>query len=38
MIEQKYIDMILDRIDIEDVVSEYVGSEGLKKKGTRLWA
>lgn len=37
MIEQKYIDMILDRVDIEDVVSRYVGGE-LKRKGTRLWA
>ena len=36
MIEQKYIDMILDRVDIEDVVSRYVGE--LKKKGSRLWA
>lgn len=35
MIEQKYIDMILDRIDIEDVVSRYVE---LKRKGARLWA
>ena len=38
MIEQKYIDMILDRIDIEDVVADYVGEGGLKKKGTRMWA
>ena len=37
MIEQKYIDMILDRVDIEDVVSRYVGG-GLKRKGSRLWA
>lgn len=38
MIDQKYIDMVLDRIDIEDVVSRYVGSDGLKRKGSRLWA
>lgn len=37
MIEQKYIDMILDRVDIEDVVSRYVNGE-LKRRGTRLWA
>ena len=29
--------MILDRVDIEDVVSRYVNDE-LKRKGTRLWA
>ena len=37
MIEQKYIDMILDRIDIEDVVSNYIGGQ-FHKKGGRLWA
>lgn len=37
MIEQRYIDMILDRVDIEDVVSRYTGGE-LRKRGSRLWA
>lgn len=35
MIEQKYIDMILDRIEIEDVVSNYIPS--MQRKGRRLW-
>ena len=37
MIDQKYIDIILDRVDIEDVVSCYVGGD-LKRQGHRLWA
>lgn len=37
MIEQKYIDMVLDRIDIEDVVSKYISGQ-FHKKGGRLWA
>lgn len=36
MIEQKYIDMAVNRISIEDVVSNYVPD--LKRKGHRLWA
>lgn len=35
MIDRKYIDMILERIDIEDVVSNYVE---LKRRGNKLWA
>ena len=37
MIDQKYIDMILDRVDCAEVVSEYVGGE-MTKRGHRLWA
>jgi DNA primase catalytic core len=36
MIDQKYIDMIIDRVDIEKVVSGYVGD--MKHKGHRSWA
>lgn len=36
MIDSKYIDMILARVDIEDIVSPYV--QDLKRKGHRLWA
>lgn len=36
MIEQRYIDMILDRVGIEDVASRYVGGP-LVRRGGRLW-
>lgn len=36
MIDPKYIDMAVNRISIEDVVSNYVPD--LKRKGHRLWA
>lgn len=36
MIDQKYIDMIIDRVDLEKVVSGYVGE--MKRKGHRSWA
>ena len=36
MIEPKYIDMIIDQVDLEKVVSGYVGD--MKRKGHRLWA
>ena len=36
MIDQKYIDMIIDRVDLEKVVSGYVGD--MKRKGHRSWA
>ena len=36
MIDSKYIDMILARVDIEDIVAPYVSD--LKRKGHRLWA
>ena len=36
MIDQKYIDMIIDRVDLEKVVSSYVGE--MKRKGHRSWA
>ena len=36
MIDQKYIDMIIDRVDLEKVVSGYVGE--MKRRGHRSWA
>ena len=36
MIDQKYIDMIIDRVDLEKVVAGYVGE--MKRKGHRSWA
>lgn len=35
MIDQKYVDMVLDRVDITKVVSNYVNP--LVRKGRRLW-
>lgn len=34
MIDQKYVDMIIDQVDTADVISEYVT---LKQKGHRMW-
>lgn len=36
MIDQKYIDMIIDRADLEKVVAGYLGE--MKRKGHRSWA
>ena len=35
-IDKKYREMILDRVDLETVVSSYVGE--MKRKGHRSWA
>lgn len=37
MIEQKYINMILGRVNIKDVVSRYITGR-FKKRGDRYWA
>lgn len=37
MIEQKYIDMVLDRVSIEDVASRYTRGSLTRRSG-RLWA
>ena len=34
MIDQKYVDMIFDQVDVSKVIGEYVN---LTKKGTRMW-
>ena len=34
MIDQKYIDMVIDQVDAADVISEYVT---LKQRGHRMW-
>lgn len=38
MIEQKYIDMILDQVDIVNVIGDYIGESNLIRKGRRYWA